>query len=94
MSKHTPFPCDLEAECAVLGSLLIDPEALERIVTTLQADDFYRDAHQVIDEQTFCTLTVLLVRMSGARLASRMRAASNRGYKLEWNIPESCPYRP
>jgi replicative DNA helicase len=48
MSKHTPFPCDLEAERAVLGSLLIDPEALERIVTTLQADDFYRDAHQVI----------------------------------------------
>jgi len=35
-------PHDLDAEEAVLGSLLIDPEAIFKVVTLLKADDFYR----------------------------------------------------
>lgn len=36
-------PHNLEAEEAVLGSLLIDPEAVFRVATFLNAEDFYRE---------------------------------------------------
>ncbi len=35
------LPQNIEAEQAVLGSLLIDPRAVERVASFLQADDFY-----------------------------------------------------
>lgn len=35
------LPQNLEAEQAVLGSLLIDPRAVERVASFLQADDFF-----------------------------------------------------
>lgn len=41
-------PQNLEAERSVLGSILLDNEPLHDIVMFLRADDFYRDAHQVI----------------------------------------------
>lgn len=41
-------PHNIEAEQSVLGSLLIDPEALDGVLEMLQAEDFYRDAHQVL----------------------------------------------
>ncbi|MGB8346568.1 MAG: replicative DNA helicase, partial [Ktedonobacteraceae bacterium] len=44
------LPQNIEAECGVLGSLLIDPEALDRVVGFLRPDDFYRDAHRTIYE--------------------------------------------
>ena len=43
-SNVTPsklLPQNLEAEEAVLGSLLIDPDAIIRVATFLQPDDFY-----------------------------------------------------
>ncbi len=46
--KSLPF--DLEAERAVLGSLLIDPEAIIAIAPQLQPDDFYHTAHGLIYE--------------------------------------------
>lgn len=41
-------PQNIEAEQAVLGSVLIDPEAIERVAQFLKPEDFYREAHQHI----------------------------------------------
>lgn len=48
-------PQNLEAEQSTLGSMLIDRGALEKAIEILQAEDFYRDAHQMIF-QTFVSL--------------------------------------
>lgn len=44
------LPQNVEAECGVLGSIIIDPEALLQVVDFLHAEDFYRDAHRTIYE--------------------------------------------
>ncbi|MHB0877098.1 MAG: replicative DNA helicase [Anaerolineae bacterium] len=41
-------PQNIEAEQSVLGSLLIDPDAVIRIAPFLRPDDFYRQTHGVI----------------------------------------------
>lgn len=41
-------PQNIEAEQSVLGSLLIDPDAVVRIASFLHPGDFYREAHQRI----------------------------------------------
>ena len=41
-------PQNLEAEQGVLGSMLLDRDAIARAIEGLRADDFYRDAHRVI----------------------------------------------
>jgi replicative DNA helicase len=49
-----PFPDDrlppqnLEAEEGVLGSIILEPEALDEVAVILQPEDFYRDIHQPI----------------------------------------------
>ena len=48
MSADRLPPQNIEAEQSVLGSLLIDPDAILRVSSFLQADDFYRDAHALI----------------------------------------------
>ena len=42
------LPYNQDAEQGVLGSLLIDPEAIAQIADWLTSNDFYRDAHQTI----------------------------------------------
>ncbi len=42
------LPQNVEAETAVLGSILIDPEAIVQVADYLRPDDFYRDAHRII----------------------------------------------
>ncbi|GHO49162.1 replicative DNA helicase [Ktedonospora formicarum] len=42
------LPQNIDAETSVLGSILIDPDAMEHIVGILRAEDFYRDVHQTI----------------------------------------------
>ena len=44
------LPTNIEAECGVLGSLLIDPEAVSLVADWLHPEDFYRDAHRTIYE--------------------------------------------
>ncbi|GHO51435.1 replicative DNA helicase [Ktedonospora formicarum] len=44
------LPHNVVAETAVLGSIIIDPEALVGIADFLRAEDFYRDAHRLIYE--------------------------------------------
>ena len=41
-------PQNIEAEQSVLGSLLIDPDAILKVGAFLKPDDFYREAHQAI----------------------------------------------
>jgi replicative DNA helicase len=51
--QHEParmLPQSIEAECGVLGSILIDPEAIVQIADFLHPEDFYRDAHQTLYE--------------------------------------------
>lgn len=46
-------PHSYEAESAVLGSILIDPEALFKIADKLSSDDFYKKAHgDIFDAMT------------------------------------------
>jgi replicative DNA helicase len=42
------LPNNLEAEKGVLGSILIDPNAISQVADFLRPDDFYRDAHREI----------------------------------------------
>ncbi len=44
------LPQSIEAESGVLGSIIIDPEAIVQIADFLLAEDFYRDAHRTIYE--------------------------------------------
>ena len=41
-------PQNIDAERSLLGSLLIDPEAITRIAGQIGSDDFYREAHRAI----------------------------------------------
>jgi replicative DNA helicase len=41
-------PQNLEAEQSVLGSILLEPEALSRVLEVMTGDDFYRDSHRKI----------------------------------------------
>ncbi len=42
------LPQNIEAECGVLGSIIIDPEAIVQVADFLLPEDFYRDAHRII----------------------------------------------
>ena len=42
------LPQNIDAECGVLGSILIDPEAIVQVVDFLRPNDFYRSAHSSI----------------------------------------------
>src|SRR5205823_5762704 len=48
VEKH--LPQNIEAECGVLGSIIIDPEAIVQVADFLHTEDFYRDAHRIIYE--------------------------------------------
>lgn len=48
--QEKEIPQNIEAEQAVLGAMLISPEAVEAMAETIRPDDFYRQAHRVIME--------------------------------------------
>lgn len=50
MTRERIPPQDTEAEQAVLGAMLIDPEAVPRAIELLRAEDFYRPAHRLVFE--------------------------------------------
>jgi replicative DNA helicase len=43
-------PSNVDAEQAVIGSLLLDRDALVKISGFLQPDDFFRDSHRFVYE--------------------------------------------
>ena len=47
-SSHKLPPQHIEAEQSVLGGILIENEAINRVTEILDPDDFYRDAHRKI----------------------------------------------
>ncbi len=52
-TAHSPYkvpPHNLEAEQAILGSILINNDALNQVVDILSGEDFYREAHAYIFE--------------------------------------------
>ena len=52
-TAHSPYkvpPHNLEAEQAILGSILINNDALNQVVDILSGEDFYREAHAHIFE--------------------------------------------
>ncbi|MEE8300529.1 MAG: replicative DNA helicase [Desulfatiglandales bacterium] len=52
-TAHSPYkvpPHNLEAEQAILGSILINNDALNQVVDILSGEDFYREAHACIFE--------------------------------------------
>jgi replicative DNA helicase len=52
MAAEKLLPQNVEAEAGVLGSLLIDPEAVAQIADFLRPEDFYREAHREIFKAT------------------------------------------
>jgi replicative DNA helicase len=52
--ERTP-PQDVNAEQAVLGSMLLNPGVIDRVIAILEVDDFYRPAHQTVFT-TICDL--------------------------------------
>ena len=48
LSSHKLPPQNVEAEQSVLGGILIENEAVNKVMEILTADDFYRDAHSRI----------------------------------------------
>ncbi|PIV21786.1 MAG: replicative DNA helicase [Deltaproteobacteria bacterium CG03_land_8_20_14_0_80_45_14] len=48
LSSHKLPPQNIEAEQSILGGILIENEAVNRVMEILDADDFYRDAHRKI----------------------------------------------
>ena len=49
-SERVP-PHNVEAEQAILGGILLDPDALGTIIEIIEAQDFYHEAHQLIYQQ-------------------------------------------
>ncbi|MBI2626902.1 MAG: replicative DNA helicase [Parcubacteria group bacterium] len=43
-------PQNIDAEKSLLGSILIDPDSIHRVIDTLTPDDFYNRSHQLIFE--------------------------------------------
>jgi replicative DNA helicase len=48
MAEGKVPPHDIEAEEAVIGSLLIDPEAILKVAVSLKAEDFFSETNRVI----------------------------------------------
>jgi len=48
LSSHKLPPQHIEAEESILGGILIENEAINRVTEILDPDDFYRDAHRKI----------------------------------------------
>ena len=46
--RHVPY--DIDVEQALLGAILVDNQALERVTSILKAEDFYDPLHQRIYE--------------------------------------------
>jgi replicative DNA helicase len=53
MAEEKLAPHDIEAEGAVIGSLLIDPEAILKVATFLNVEDFFSEINQLVYQACF-----------------------------------------
>lgn len=65
-SAAMAYPCDIEAEQSVLGSILVSPWSAEQSVPLMAAGDFYRPEHQRI----FAAIAALMTRGDGVDLVT------------------------
>lgn len=68
-------PQNLEAEQSVLGSILLEPEALSRVLEILTGDDFYRQSHR----QIFDSMVVLYQKGTPVDLITLTEILQNKG---------------
>ncbi len=69
-------PCDLEAERAVLGSILLDPRCCDEVALALRPDDFYSDRHQKLFRHLI-EMNDDGVQVDGTILVDRLRKAGD-----------------
>src|SRR5437868_1416299 len=69
-----PLPQSPDAERAVLGSILINNHAFYRVVSTINTEDFFRDAHRTI----FATMRRLAEQSREIDLRNRRRVDRKR----------------
>lgn len=69
-------PHDLAAEVSVLGSILIDTDAIINVAEILMADDFYEPAHQLIYE-AMISLFEQRKPIDAVTLASQLKKSKN-----------------
>ena len=50
IDKGNLLPQNIEAEEAVLGAILVNPEVLTKVVETLKPESFYKPAHKFVYE--------------------------------------------
>jgi len=90
--KTQPF--NIEAEISVLGSLLIDNEAISLVTESLSKNDFYKTAHQhifdtivnIYDNNNAVDLVILKDELNRLSLLEKVGGA---GYLME--LEESVP---
>lgn len=90
-------PQDTEAEQAVLGAMLIDPEAVPRAIELLRADDFYRPAHRLlfgamVDLFDRSSAVDVVTTVSTLRQGGQLEAAGGAAYlaELQDAVPTSA----
>jgi replicative DNA helicase len=72
-------PQNLEAEQSVLGSILLEPEALSRVLEVMTGDDFYRNSHRKI----FDSMLALYQKGTPVDLITLTEILQNKGHLEE-----------
>jgi len=49
-AAHKTLPHNMEAEESLIGAILVDQDALMKVIDTVRSEDFYKDAHRIIFE--------------------------------------------
>ncbi len=65
-------PQNLDAEMSVLGAMLIDPDAVARVIERLKSHHFYTDSHRILFE-TFCELFEKSIPLDLLTVTERLR---------------------
>ncbi len=83
MTLHVP-PHDLDAEQAVLGSMMVNTGACDTVIDIVGPEDFYRDAHasifRKISELRLAGQEPDITTVSGAFTEDELEAAGGRGF--------------
>jgi replicative DNA helicase len=90
-------PQNIEAEASVLGALLLDQEAIIKVIDILKPDDFYKEAHKIIyismfelfEERNPCDVVTLTNKLDGKNELDRIGGASYLT-KLVNNVPTTA----
>ena len=82
MNQLKTPPQSLDAEKSVLGSILLDPEGLIKIVDLIDHDDFYVPAHQYIYNSIFDLFNKFIFNDSKCKQTSRTSPAFKTGFVL------------